>query len=194
MVVPEEGIPALAQLQLRLPLGENPLQSWHIQLFGIIPLWRIWLEQESDMFKLEDHGQFLVGWIGILLGNLRCGAPGFAHRQEILVQEAGLVHFLEVVMELGTISCDFLVRNLPNQVNDIHPKTSHSLVNPAVHHIVNLLADLFVFPVQIWLFFTKEVEIILARGLIIFPGRARKSRNQSIGLISPDIVVPFGTG
>ena len=121
------------------------------------------------MFKLEDHGQFLVVWIGILLGNFRGGSPGFAHCQQVLVQEAGLMHFLEVVMELGAISCDFLVRDFPNQVNDIHPKTSHSLVNPAIHHVVNLLAQFFVFPVQIWLLFTKEVEIILARGLIIFP-------------------------
>ena len=57
------------------------------------------------------------------------------------------MHFLEVVVELWTIIDNLLIWNLTDDVNRIHTETTNSLVNPEVHHVINFLTELWIFPI-----------------------------------------------
>ena len=126
-----------------------------------MPLRLPFLILKTDVFKLEDHRQFLPLWIRVQFSNLWRCSPGLSYCQEIFVAKGGLVHFLEIGVEHGTVINHFLVRNFPNHVNDIHTETANALINPEVHHLVNLLAQFFIFPVEIGLFLAEKVEIVL---------------------------------
>ena len=154
-----------------------------------MPLRLPFLILKTDVFKLEDHRQFLSLWIRVELSNLWRCTPGLSYCQEIFVTKGGLVHLLEIGMEHRTVIDYFLIRNFPNHVNDIHTETTNTFINPEVHHLVNFLAKFFIFPVEIGLFLTEKVEIVLTRLFIVFPGGSTKDRLQIIGLIPPDIVV-----
>ena len=49
-------------------------------------------------------------------------------------------------------------------------------INPEVHHLINFLAKFFIFPVEIRLFLTEQVKIVLTRLFIILPSRPTKDR------------------
>ena len=65
-------------------------------------------------------------------------------------------------MEFWTVIDNLLVWNLTDDVNRIHTETTNSLVNPEVHHIIDFLTELWIFPVEIWLSLTKDMKVILA--------------------------------
>ena len=96
-------------------------------------------------------------------------------------------------MEHRTVIDYFLIRNFSNHINDIHTETTNTFINPEVHHLVNSLAQFFIFPVEIRLFLAEKVEIVLTRLFIVFPGGSTKDRLQIIRLIPPDIVVSLRT-
>ncbi|CKU60409.1 Uncharacterised protein [Mycobacterium tuberculosis] len=116
---------------------------------------------KTDMFKLEDHRQFLPLWIRVELGNLWRCSPSLPYCQEILISKGRLIHFLEIGMEHRTIIDYLLVRNFANHVNNIHTETTNTFINPEVHHLINFLAKFFIFPVEIRLFLAEKVEIVL---------------------------------
>ena len=169
MVVPKKGVPALVHAQFRLPLVEYFFQLRNIELLGIVPFWLVFLEEKANVFKLKDHRQFLIVRTRVLLGNLRCRSPGLPNRQQILIPKGRSIHFLQIGMEHGTIGYDLLIWNLSNHIDDIHPKTTDPLVDPKIHHIVNLLPKGLIFPIQVRLLLAKEVQIILLRSWIKFP-------------------------
>ena len=64
-------------------------------------------------------------------------------------------------MELRSVCRNPLIWDFADHVNNVHTKTTDTLVNPKVHHVVDLLAQGRIFPVEVRLFLTKEVKIIL---------------------------------
>ena len=113
------------------------------------------------MFKLENHGQFLIFRIGVLLGNLWSRPPSFSHREQILITKGRLIHFLQVRMEHGTIADDFLIWDLTDHIDHIHTEATNSLINPEIHHVIDLMTKLLIFPVKIWLLLTKVMQVVL---------------------------------
>ena len=83
---------------------------------------------------------------------------------------------------------------LGNHADYVHAEAIDSLVAPEFHHIIDFLADLFIFPVQIRLFFGKKMEIIHLCLIIIFPCRTSENTAPVVRLFSvyrifPDVVV-----
>ena len=113
------------------------------------------------MFKLENHGQFLIFRIGVLLGNLWSRPPSFSHREQILITKGRLIHFLQVRMEHGTIADDFLIWDLTDHIDHIHTEATNSLINPEIHHVIDLMTEFLIFPVEIWLLLTKVMQVVL---------------------------------
>lgn len=49
------------------------------------------------------------------------------------------------------------------------PETIHALIKPETNDVVNRCSDLWVLPIEIWLFGRKEMKIVLIRCLVIIP-------------------------
>ena len=83
---------------------------------------------------------------------------------------------------------------LGNHTDHIHTETVDSLVTPEFHHIVNFLAHFLIFPVQIRLFFGKQVQVIHLCLIVVFPCRTAECTTPVIWLFSvyrifPDVIV-----
>ena len=83
---------------------------------------------------------------------------------------------------------------LGNHTDHIHTETVDSLVTPEFHHIVNFLAHFLIFPVQIRLFFGKQMQVIHLCLIVVFPCRTAEYTAPVIWLFSvyrifPDIIV-----
>ena len=95
-------------------------------------------------------------------------------------------------------------RVLRNQDNDIHAEAVDAAVEPPVHHLVDGGADLGVIPVQVGLLLVEKMQVVLARGLVPGPSRARKEGPPVVGLspglaadvpgagVTPDVPVALG--
>src|SRR5699024_7523848 len=97
-------------------------------------------------------------------------------------------------MQFWTVCRDFLIWFFGNLIDDIQTESSNTFVHPPKNHIVNLPSDLWIFPVQVRLFYRKLMEIILTKLRYPFPGRTAKGclhiiREHSFLTITPDIVV-----
>jgi hypothetical protein len=57
-------------------------------------------------------------------------------------------------------------RRLADEIDDIHPEPIDALVQPENHDVVDSSHDVWVFPVEIRLFFAEQVQIVLA-GLLV---------------------------
>ena len=79
-----------------------------------------------------------------------------------MLSKARLVHLLDVIVKPWTVGINQLIWNLTNHINYIHAETTDSLINPEIHHVIDFLAQLWIFPVEVWLLLTKEMQIILA--------------------------------
>ena len=66
----------------------------------------------------------------IIYGALK--SPSFSYGEQILIAKGGLIHFLQVRMEHGTIADDFLIWDLTDHIDDIHTEATNSLVNPEI--------------------------------------------------------------
>ena len=70
----------------------------------------------------------------------------------------------------------------------------NALINPEIHNVITCLPDIWILPVQIRLFFRKQMQIILSACLIIFPCRPLETacpvvRFMTILWIHPYIIV-----
>lgn len=52
----------------------------------------------------------------------------------------------------------------------IHPEAVDALFQPPVHHVVDLVAERVVLPVQVGLLLQESMEVVLVGGLVVFPG------------------------
>ena len=81
-----------------------------------------------------------------------------------------------------------------NHADDIHTEAVDSFFTPEIHHVVNFLADFFVFPVEIRLFLREQMQVIHLGLSIIFPcGTAEYTTPVvwffSIDRVFPDVVI-----
>ena len=78
-------------------------------------------------------------------------------------------------MKHGTIVDNLLVRYLPNHINNVHTESTNPFINPEIHHLIDFMTELFVFPVKVWLFLTEKVQVILTSLFVILPGRTTEN-------------------
>ena len=81
-----------------------------------------------------------------------------------------------------------------NHTDNIHSEAIDSFFTPEFHHVINFLAYFFIFPIEIRLFFWKQMQIIHLSLRIIFPCRTAKCsapviRFFSVYRIFPDIII-----
>ena len=81
-----------------------------------------------------------------------------------------------------------------NHTDNIHTEAIDSFFTPECHHIINFLADFFVFPVEIRLFLREQMQVIHLGLGIIFPcGTAEYTAPVvwffSVDRVFPDIVI-----
>ena len=100
-------------------------------------------------------------------------------------------------METGAVAGNLQFRILADLVYHIQAEALHTLVYPIAHNVIDLPADLGVFPVQIRLLGCKLVEIVLFQFRHIGPGGAAKHGPHIIGIVAsvavaPDVIVVIG--
>ena len=86
---------------------------------------------------------------------------------------------------------------LRDEVDHIHAKAVHALIQPEAHHVVHALTHIGVLPVQVGLLGGEQVQVILAGGLVLFPRRAAEAGAPVVGQpavfsLPPDVVIPVG--
>ena len=138
------------------------------------------------MLKLEDHVELLVVQVRVPLsisrGDIRC----LAHRDHLVLAHDVPVHLPQELMHTGTVGHKALdgsvllvgglqtirqASGFGDQVDDVHPETIDPLVSPPVHHLVDCLPNPGIFPVEVRLLRSEEVEIVLVGRRVILPGR-----------------------
>ena len=159
------------------------------------------------MLKLEDHVQ-LMGILPCIFESLIQRDIGhFPYGHNIVSGKDLPVHLMEKLVDPGSVLIIFRTdpslpgdpvrksRNLGVKVCHVHSESVAAHIQPELHHIIDLIAHLLIFPVQIRLLSGKQMKIILSCSLIKFPGRAGKIRSPVVRLltvlgISPDVIVP----
>ena len=139
------------------------------------------------MLELNEHVELATlgraeqergfgGGIGCLADRERAGVMG----------EGALMHLLEEFMQAWAVR-EALVSHAEggarrsaigqagafgDDVDRVHAEAVDAAREPPVHHVVDRVTDRGVFPVQVRLLPSKQVEVVLARGGVVLPGRA----------------------
>ena len=94
-----------------------------------------------------------------------------------LAQE--LVDVPPIRVEAPSVSLEIILEDcrLGNEVHDVEAEAFQPLCLPEADHVLQLLADTRVLPVEVGLCFIKEVEIVLVEGRNVLPGRAAEFRD-----------------
>ena len=192
MVVPKERVPAFVHAQLRLPLVKDFFQLRNIKLLRIVPLgWPSW--KRSPMcsnWKTIDNSSLSGPEYCLAISGV---APQSPRPLTNPYPRKSLDSFFQIRWSMGPLATIFWSGIFPIMIDDIHPKTTDPLVDPKVHHVINLLPKGLIFPIQVRLLLTKEVQIILLGSRIKFPSWTTEGRDKIIGLVPPNIVVPLWT-
>ena len=183
-------------MQPLLPPGHAALQVGQVQGLDI-PLVLAGLLIQTDVLKLEDHGQLRAVRGAVQLRPLYIRAPGFAHYYQALLQKCFLGHLPQVLVQAGAVAGDMEFRVFPDLIHHIQPEALYALIHPEAHDIIDLLAHLGILPVQIRLLRGKLMEIVLPQFGNIGPGWAAKGGQHIIGFagtvaVSPDVIVMVG--
>lgn len=59
-----------------------------------------------------------------------------------------------------------------DEVDDVDAEAICAAVEPEAHHVMGGSADGWVFPVEIWLLFAEEAEVVFVCCFVVFPGAA----------------------
>jgi len=136
-----------------------------------------------------------------------------ANREDVDLRKDLLLHFAEELQQprpVEKVLAAVLVAvgrdrgrigqagRLGDHIDDVHAEAIDALVQPPAHHVEDLSAHPGVFPVEVRLLLGEEVQIILAGGFIILPGRAAEVGCPVVGLAAvpgraPDVVIAIGT-
>ena len=160
------------------------------------------------MLKLEYHIQFISVFTRIFLCFFNCNSSCFTNCHDIIFWKDFMIHFLKKFMDSWTMYAiwskiaiksviHFSIRKsliFGNHTDNIHTETINSFFTPEFHHIVNFLAYFFIFPIEIRLFFWKQMQIIHLCLRIIFPCRTAECSSPVIRFFSvyrvfPDIII-----
>ena len=156
------------------------------------------------MVEMVDHLQLLPPCAHIQIRLLRRYTEALANGDYIWVMGQNfLVHLLQKLVNAWPVGVNRQIAKSPFGIigesgvfrqkrNHIHPKPIHALVEPKPHHPINFLPKSGVLPVQIGLFFGKQVQIIVACYLVECPGRAGEKGLPVVGKPPPpDIIIPI---
>ena len=137
------------------------------------------------MFKLEDHVQLFFVTAGILLRFLQRHTGTLTHCDRVSSIQDSSSHLLKIFMDMRTvrrlieagISVDARlsvrqIRFLRDQADHVHTESVHALIQPPIHHVKYLIPYFRVVPVQIRLFFRKQMKIVHICCAVILPGRS----------------------
>ncbi len=144
---------------------------------------------DAHVSKVEDHTQLIAIFTDVIICHFRRNARTFAHRHHIVVCQRFAVHFLQEFMHARAVGIHFFdgaakiaevcirkIQSLGNERNHIHAKTVDALIQPEAHELIYFLPNFWVFPVQIGLFFGKQMEVVFAGLLVVFPHIAAEKR------------------
>ena len=98
--------------------------------------------------------------------------------------------------QLGGVVTQLRVFVVP--VGHVQPKAVHAPIEPEADDVPERLAHFWIAPVEVWLLREKEMQVILARGLVPCPGRSTKDRLPVVGrlpwgaAVAPDVPIPLG--
>ncbi len=73
-------------------------------------------------------------------------------------------------------------RDLRDEVDDVHAEPVDAAVEPPRHHVVDRAADVRVLPVEVRLLAREQVQVVLARRLVVLPRGAAEERAPVVGL------------
>ena len=107
-----------------------------------------------------------------------------------MVGERPLVHLLQEFVETRAIGEALVAdserrtrrstigqtRLLRNDIDRVDPEAIDPPVEPPVHHLVDGVTNLRIFPVQVGLLACEKVEVVLARGRVVLPRRTAEKR------------------
>ena len=160
------------------------------------------------MLELEYHVQFISVITRIFLCFFYCDSCGLTDCHDIIFWKNFLIHFLKEFVDpwtMYTIWSKVPIKTVihfsvwkslifGNHTDNIHTETINSFFTPEFHHVINFLAYFFIFPIEIRLFFWKQMQIIHLSLRIIFPCRTTKYSAPVIRLFSvyrifPDIII-----
>ena len=211
VVVPVERVPG-APFELGLPFVEDGADVCELWL-ARCPFFddAAFAVLTADVFELENHAEFFAVAARVFFRLINRDAGCFADGQQVVFREHALVHFLQEFMDAraadavwgeiavavgfhGAVREALVFRN---HADDVHAEAVDALVAPECHEVVDLVADFWVLPVEIDLFFREEMEVILTSCFVILPRRAREARFPVVWLfavlaVAPDVVVAIG--
>lgn len=142
-------------------------------------------EQSSidSLFKVEDHAELsTVSTNSFDDFVLVVHAGHFAHVECVILLENGAQVFQELVASRPACVVfialhDRLVRVwetlvFADEVDNVHAETVYASTKPEAHDVVDRFAHCRILPVEIWLLFAEEAQVVLIRCLIILPSAA----------------------
>ena len=146
------------------------------------------------MLELEYHGKFVSVRVTVKLCPFHIRAPGLAYGDQFSLLEGLAAHFPDKCMEHRAVRRNLKIRFLCDLIDHVQTESAHTFVHPPEDHIIDLPANLLIFPVQIRLFYRKLMEIILSKLRHPLPGRTAKGgshfiRRRVLCPVSPDIVI-----
>ena len=211
MVVPVQAAPGLP-FQLQLPLVEDLADAGHPGLSAVPFADQLFLHDTVGVFKVEDHTQLRTICRRIFFCLIDRDTAGLTDRQEIVFRQDFPIHFLQKLVDAGTVDDvrteipvllarrDGTIREtlvLTEKTDYIHAEAVDSLLAPPCHHVIDFTPHLRIFPIEIRLFFGKKMQVIHAGLFAVFPGGTGETGAPVIGLsavagLFPDIKVPIG--
>ena len=162
-----------------------------------IPLILAGLLIQADVLELEYHAQ-LAGIRGaVQLGPLGVGTPGLTHGNQTFFAERFRGQLPQELMEPGAVVGDAQVGVFRDLVDDIQAEALHALLHPEADGLVQIPAQIGIFPVQVRLLHSELVEVILLKLRDVSPGGAAEGSPHLIGrgdavAVAPDVVIMVG--
>ena len=168
-------------------------------------LWWPCLDFNNRRDKWNGHVKFFACCAGIVDGILFIVDINFSYTHQIVGSHCFCNHFTDVAVGSlqiytrystnGFIHICTSVQSFVKITDGINAISVNTFLIPETDNIKNFLFSFRIIPVQIRLFFSKEMEIVLSTFRNIFPGTSAKYGHPAVGCasvrcrITPDIVI-----
>ena len=201
-----QQVPCLTA-QLVLPAGEGILQPHQREGQG-----HKVREQAVGALTLElNHGVDLAAILGDVFQGQFGGNHGcFGHGEAVVVVQHIRLKFVKVLVDMGTVVIQgqtlggghhMVIRQtlgLGNEGDDIFPEAVHTHIQPELQNLLHFFPDQGIVHVQVRLFDSEQVQIVLLPHLVPLPGLALEHGVPVVGELAaglsgpPDVVVGVG--
>ena len=206
-----KGIPGLA-LQLFLPVREGALHLAQVE--GRLDH----VGHEAVRFHVRKGDHFVQHFIRpfgyISQRDIRRGHGAFADSKAVVVVQHIVLELLQIAVRLRLVGVvldavgDRELRpgvgqtgSLADVSDHVFPEAVHAHIQPEPENVLDFLAHFRIRHVQVRLLFRKQVQVVLAQVLVVFPGVALKHarpvvRRQAPAAadpaVPPDVIVVIG--